>query len=87
MDIPNAAISANAIPRELEKGLRAGFFRYVTQPIRIHELLKTLDPALEFAVEATGRPGCKRGQPDGTSAHILKPKRAEFFAKQLIRCW
>jgi len=56
MRIPIVAISANAMPRDIEKGLKAGFFRYVTKPIRIHEFLNTLDLALEFAVEATGQP-------------------------------
>jgi len=43
------AISANAIPGDIEKGLSAGFFRYVTKPIRVKEFLSTLDLALDFA--------------------------------------
>ena len=49
MHIPVVAISANAMPRDIERGLSAGFFRYLTKPIRIHEFLNTLDLALEFA--------------------------------------
>ena len=56
MHIPVIAISANAMPRDIEKGLKAGFFRYITKPIRIHEFLNTLDLALEFPVQATGQP-------------------------------
>jgi len=57
MRIPVVAISANAMPRDIEKGLRAGFYRYLTKPIRIPEFLNTLDLALEFALQANGQPG------------------------------
>jgi CheY-like chemotaxis protein len=50
--IPVVALSANAMPRDIEKGLAAGFFRYLTKPIRVDEFLKTLDIALEFASQA-----------------------------------
>jgi CheY-like chemotaxis protein len=43
------AISANAIPRDIKKGLEAGFFRYLTKPIKVNEFIETLDVALEFA--------------------------------------
>jgi PAS domain S-box-containing protein len=43
------ALSANAMPRDIEKGLAAGFFRYLTKPIKIDEFMKALDLALEFA--------------------------------------
>ena len=47
--IPVVALSANAMPRDIEKGLEAGFFRYLTKPIKVHEFMDTLDVALEFA--------------------------------------
>ena len=47
--IPVVALSANAIPRDIEKGLEAGFFRYLTKPIKVNEFMDTLDVALEFA--------------------------------------
>jgi CheY-like chemotaxis protein len=47
--IPVVALSANAMPRDIEKGMQAGFFRYLTKPIKIGEFLETLDLALEFA--------------------------------------
>jgi PAS domain S-box-containing protein len=49
--IPVVALSANAMPRDIEKGLQAGFFRYLTKPIKIDEFMHTLDAALEFAEE------------------------------------
>ncbi len=53
--IPVVAISANAMPRDIEKGLQAGFFRYLTKPIKVHEFMDTLDVALEFAEKNTAR--------------------------------
>ena len=47
--IPVLALSANAMPRDIEKGLEAGFFRYLTKPIKVNEFMDTLDVALELA--------------------------------------
>jgi PAS domain S-box-containing protein len=49
--IPVVALSANAMPRDIEKGLQAGFFRYLTKPIKVNEFMETLDVALKFAAE------------------------------------
>jgi len=45
--IPVVALSANAMPRDIERGLEAGFFRYLTKPIVISEFMSTLDQVLE----------------------------------------
>jgi PAS domain S-box-containing protein len=47
--IPIIALSANAIPTDIAKGLEAGFFRYLTKPIKVTEFMDTLDIALKFA--------------------------------------
>ncbi len=47
--IPVVALSANAIPRDIEKGLEAGFFRYLTKPIMVNQLMDTLDEAFALA--------------------------------------
>jgi PAS domain S-box-containing protein len=47
--IPVVALSANAMPRDIEKGLAAGFFRYLTKPIKVGEFMDTLDLALAHA--------------------------------------
>jgi PAS domain S-box-containing protein len=47
--IPVVALSANAMPRDIEKGLEAGFFRYLTKPIKVAEFMETLDMALKFS--------------------------------------
>src|SRR6202035_979283 len=46
--IPVVALSANAIPRDVQKGLEAGFFRYLTKPIKVAEFMDTLNAALDF---------------------------------------
>jgi signal transduction histidine kinase/ActR/RegA family two-component response regulator len=57
--IPVIALSANAIPRDIEKGLKAGFFRYLTKPIKVKEFMETLDAALEYAEAQSARAGRK----------------------------
>ena len=49
--IPIVALSANAMPRDIEKGLEAGFFKYLTKPIKVNEFLETLNATLEFAAK------------------------------------
>jgi len=53
--IPVIAISANAMPRDIEKGLEAGFFRYLTKPIKVNEFMDTLDLALKFSKRQSER--------------------------------
>jgi CheY-like chemotaxis protein/anti-sigma regulatory factor (Ser/Thr protein kinase) len=47
--IPVLAISANAMPHDIQRGLNAGFFRYLTKPIKVNEFMEILDESLEFA--------------------------------------
>ncbi len=47
--IPVIALSANAVPRDIARGMEAGFFRYLTKPIKVNEFMATLDVALKFA--------------------------------------
>ncbi|PWF54824.1 hybrid sensor histidine kinase/response regulator, partial [Massilia glaciei] len=49
--IPVIALSANAIPRDIEKGITAGFFRYLTKPIQLAEFMQALDVAVAHAAE------------------------------------
>ncbi len=48
-NIPVIAMTANAMASEIERGLEAGFHRYLTKPIRIHEVTAALENALEAA--------------------------------------
>jgi signal transduction histidine kinase/CheY-like chemotaxis protein len=45
--IPVIALSANAGPRDIARGLEAGFSAYLTKPIKVTEFLDTLDVAFE----------------------------------------
>ena len=47
--IPIVALSANAVPRDIEKALAAGFFNYLTKPIKVVQFMDALDAALKFA--------------------------------------
>jgi PAS domain S-box-containing protein len=49
MHIPVVAISANAMPRDIKKGLEAGFFQYITKPIKVKEFMDALKVAMEFS--------------------------------------
>ncbi len=58
--IPIIALSANALPRDIEKGLQAGFFRYLTKPIKVDQFMDALNMGLEHATLAAG--GAHRGK-------------------------
>lgn len=45
------AITANAMPRDIERGRQAGFAAYLTKPFDIHDFLRTLDRLLEPAAD------------------------------------
>lgn len=47
--IPVLALSANAMPGDIEKGLAVGFYRYITKPIKVDEFLQALDEGLAVA--------------------------------------
>ena len=54
--IPVVALSANAIPADIARGLAAGFFSYLTKPLKVNELMQTLDAASQFAKATPGAP-------------------------------
>jgi signal transduction histidine kinase/CheY-like chemotaxis protein len=58
--IPVLALTANAMPRDVEKGINAGFFRYLTKPINIDEFNEAVDTTL--AMLDAQRAGPKAGQ-------------------------
>jgi PAS domain S-box-containing protein len=53
--IPVVALSANAMPRDIQATLDAGFFRYLTKPIKVKEFMDTLNAAFALAEEASRR--------------------------------
>ncbi|HEV2694745.1 MAG TPA: PAS domain S-box protein [Verrucomicrobiae bacterium] len=58
-NIPVIALSANAMARDIEKGLAAGFFWYLTKPIKVKEFMDMLNSALKFAEEQASKTGGK----------------------------
>ena len=46
--IPVIAVSANAMDRDIEKGVNAGFTHYITKPIDINRLLGAVDQTLNL---------------------------------------
>ena len=53
--IPIIALSANAVPHYIEKALQAGFFAYLTKPIKVNQFMDTLDAALKVTDQSARR--------------------------------
>ena len=45
-DIPVIALSAAASARDKQQGLQAGFYRYLTKPLQVDHLVRTLEELL-----------------------------------------
>lgn len=58
--IPVLAVSANAMPSDIAKGMATGFVRYLTKPFKIEEFLTALDLAMPPKQKAD-----KKNQPEG----------------------
>jgi len=56
--IPVIAVSSDAYQYQIDRGLKAGFFRYLTMPYRLDELMHAIDDALRHATE--GRPPTRK---------------------------
>jgi PAS domain S-box-containing protein len=61
--IPIVALSANAMPRDIAKGMKEGFFRYLTKPIKVKDFMDTLAAALEFTERPAAKEENARGLP------------------------
>jgi DNA-binding response OmpR family regulator len=46
--IPVIALSSDAHQMHIDQGLKAGFYRYLTKPFRLTELLAAIDDAVRF---------------------------------------
>ncbi len=85
--IPVIALSANAMPSDIEHGLQLGFFHYLTKPIRVRDFLNTLDSALAFAArtaemsyvgEHTSASSPTESDPAGSNPGINQTKNKEI---------
>ncbi len=69
--IPIVALSANALPRDIERGLEAGFFRYITKPIKVDAFMDTLDVALKsLRASSNGSPLPEAPTPPATDSRL-----------------
>ncbi len=46
--IPVIALSSNAYPRDVEKGIEAGFFQYLTKPYKVDALMDAIDATIQY---------------------------------------
>lgn len=63
-NIPVLAVTANAMPRDIERGKAAGFMDYVTKPIDIKRFLQTIDHLLQSTANEQSLPQEHRKQPE-----------------------
>ena len=49
--IPVIAVSSDAHPAQIEAGLQAGFYRYLTKPYKLIDLLEAIDCSLIYCLE------------------------------------
>jgi PAS domain S-box-containing protein len=61
--IPVLALSANAMARDIEKGLQAGFIEYLTKPLKVGQFMEALDRALDLAAAPTVAEEGRRAPP------------------------
>jgi signal transduction histidine kinase/CheY-like chemotaxis protein len=52
--IPVIALSANVMPADIANGLKAGFYLYLTKPIKFNVFMQALDKALDHSRTAAG---------------------------------
>ncbi|MDH5328061.1 MAG: response regulator [Gammaproteobacteria bacterium] len=45
-DIPVIAVTANAMPDDVQRGKDAGFFDYITKPVELDRLLESVDKGI-----------------------------------------
>ena len=73
--IPVIAVSALAMRHDIEKGLQAGFFRYLSKPIKIDALTEALDAALALADPPQAPAGAIGVQPARNASSAKKAKK------------
>lgn len=49
--IPVIAVSSDAFKAEIDAGLQAGFYRYLTKPFKLTDLLEAIDNSFGYSME------------------------------------
>jgi CheY-like chemotaxis protein len=80
------------MPRDIERGLAAGFFGYLTKPIKIVEFMQTLDgaencPDIKLAAAPTKRKRNAQSRSEILEASILIVDDQESNIICLSNCW
>ena len=73
--IPVIAISALAMQHDIARGLQAGFFRYLSKPIKIGALTEALEAALAQADPARALSRTPAATPRRNASPAKKPKK------------
>ncbi|MFZ6641767.1 response regulator [Undibacterium sp. TC4M20W] len=60
--IPVIALSSDAFPHQIEKGIKAGFFRYLTKPYKLDDLMGALDDSIYFSLNNCGYSATNLGE-------------------------
>jgi CheY-like chemotaxis protein len=53
--IPVIAVSSDALKIQIDAGLQAGFYRYLTKPFKLTDLLDAIDNSLGYTLERDDR--------------------------------
>jgi CheY-like chemotaxis protein len=76
-EIPVFAVTANALPKELERGVAAGFDHYLTKPLNIAQFVAAVEVALTQPARQPKRARMKREpvalEPANAKALAVKP--------------
>jgi CheY-like chemotaxis protein len=83
--IPVVALSANAMPRDIEKGLQAGFFRYLTKPIKVDEFMERWTwLAIEIRLAQNREAVARRSQPGSPTGKSMMVTESEILAASIL---
>lgn len=83
-DTPVIALTASAMPNDVARGMRAGFFRYLTKPLDFDAFLAAVDAALspgDVRPQAPDRNAPAPRAAAGPDDLVLDPRRVEELRK------
>jgi signal transduction histidine kinase/DNA-binding NarL/FixJ family response regulator len=86
-DIPVIAVTANALPKDLERGVAAGFDHYLTKPLNIPEFIAAMEVALtQPPVRRQKRVRVKReaAPPPAPDADVLAVKQQAPLGDKIL---